>query len=253
MIKCVDISKSYKNGKNIYPVLKKLNLEIEKGGMTAILGKSGSGKSTLLNIIGTLDSPTSGECIVDGVHLENMSEREKARFRNKRLGFVMQDYSLVNHQSALFNIMLPLYFTSESHSKMKKKAHATAELVGIEELTGKRVVDLSGGEKQRVAIARAIVAEPSIILADEPTGALDTKTSEQIIELLRSISGTGKTIVIVTHDLNVANHCDRIVSLKDGQVVSHEQKTEDKGQTADVSRRLKLDCYKIIDDKSIRE
>ena len=218
MIICKGVTKSYKYGKSVTKVLKSLDLEVEQGEMVTILGKSGSGKSTLLNLIGTLDSPDQGEILIDDIHIEKMNEHKKSHIRNTKIGFVMQDYALVNHQSVLFNIMLPLFFSHESMLQMKKRAINVAQLVGIESLIYQKAINLSGGERQRVAIARALVINPKVVLADEPTGALDVKTSGEIVDLLKEINGTGTTIVVVTHDLNVASQCKRVIKLEDGCV-----------------------------------
>ncbi len=218
MIECKGIKKSYKQGKNVNRVLKDINLNIGDGEMVAILGKSGSGKSTLLNIMGTLDVPDAGEILFDGVHLEKMNDGKRSKMRNTRIGFVMQDYALLNYQSVLYNIMLPLFFSGCTFSKMKKKAYEVAEQVGIEDLLQQKAINISGGERQRVAIARALIIEPKVILADEPTGALDVNTSKEITDVFRKINSAGTTIVIVTHDINVAESCDRIVSIVDGVI-----------------------------------
>lgn len=218
MIDCVAVNKAYRQGKNINHVLRDIDLHIEDGEMVAILGKSGSGKSTLLNLLGTLDSPDSGEILLDGTSLVGLSEYNKSRIRNGKIGFVMQDYALMNHQTVMQNIMLPLLFSDYSIKAIKGNAKKVAQLVGIENLLTQKAIDISGGERQRTAIARALIIEPKVILADEPTGALDVNTSMDIMRLLKSINSQGTTIVLVTHDLNVAGLCDRIIKIEDGQI-----------------------------------
>lgn len=218
MIRLEKINKSYVVGKENYKVLKDVDLTIADKEMLAILGKSGSGKTTLLNILGTIDKQDSGTYIIDERRMDNMSEGEKAKFRNQNIGFVMQEYSLINHKTVLFNVMLPMFFGDTKYKLMKEKAREALKKVDLAGVERKKANELSGGQRQRVAIARAIVNEPKYLLADEPTGALDTGTSEEIVNLLKSINKTGTTVIIVTHETMVAESCNRIIRICDGQV-----------------------------------
>ena len=204
---------------NEFEALHGVSCEIQDGEMVAVIGKSGAGKSTLLHILACIDSYQKGEYTIDGTLVKNLSERQYAKIRNEKIGMVMQDFALVEDFSALENVMIPLNFSKKKIKDKKEKALAALNSVGIKDLAKKPCNKLSGGQKQRVAIARAIVNEPTMILADEPTGALDTKTSEEIMELFKSLNHQGKTIVIVTHDPKVAEQCDRIVEISDGNIL----------------------------------
>lgn len=222
MIELEKINKSYIVGKEKYQVLHDIDLIIEDREMLAILGKSGSGKTTLLNILGTLDKSDSGTCSMDGTRTDNMSEGKKADFRNHNIGFVMQEYSLINHKSVLFNVMLPMFFGNTKYKVMKEKAKEALAKVDLAEVANKKANELSGGQRQRVAIARAIVNEPKYLLADEPTGALDTATSKEIVSLLKKINESGTTIIIVTHEAMVAENCHRVIHICDGRIKTEE-------------------------------
>ena len=220
MIKLDNIVKIYNPKKsNEFEALHGVSAEIKDGELVAIIGKSGAGKSTLLHILACIDSYQSGEYTIDGTLVKNLSERQYAKIRNEKIGMVMQDFALVEDFTALENVMIPLNFSKKKITNKKEKALAALRSVGIEELAKKPCNKLSGGQKQRVAIARAIVNEPSMILADEPTGALDTKTSAEIMELFKTLNEAGRTVVIVTHDMNVAEQCGRIIEISDGEIV----------------------------------
>ena len=220
MITIDNIVKIYNpKGSNEYEALHGVSCNIADGEMVAIIGKSGAGKSTLLHILACIDNYQYGEYSIDGTLVKNLSERQYAKIRNEKIGMVMQDFALVEDFTAIENVMIPLNFAKPKIKNKKEKALAALESVGIEELAKKPCNKLSGGQKQRVAIARAIVNEPSVILADEPTGALDTKTSAEIMELFKSLNHEGKTIIIVTHDMNIAEQCDRVIEISDGHVV----------------------------------
>lgn len=212
-----NIGKTYNKGKsNSCEALKNANLEINSGDLMAIIGESGSGKSTLLHILGCLDNPTSGEMYFDGSKVNFKSTKKLANYRSEKIGFVLQDFGLILGETALENVCVPLLFSKTPFSKMKKQAHDSLSLLGIDNLANKRVNQLSGGQKQRVAIARALVNNPDIILADEPTGALDSKTSSEIVNTLLELNEKGKTVIIVTHDAKIAKLCHRVVSISDG-------------------------------------
>ena len=188
--------------------------------MVAIIGKSGAGKSTLMNIIGLLDSYDSGSLKIDGVEASGLRDSRLAKLRNQKIGFVMQDFSLLEHKSVLMDVMLPLYFNNRyNFREMKKLAMDALKKVGITEQASKKVNQLSGGQKQRVAVAGAIINEPSFILADEPTGALDTQTSAEIMALFKNLNDDGKTIIIITHDMNIADFCQRKIEISDGRLI----------------------------------
>lgn len=219
MIQIKDLHKSYKMGKNSLHVLKGINFNVDEGELVAIMGSSGSGKSTLLNILGMLDSSDSGEYILDNVPIKDLNETKAARYRNKFLGFVFQSFNLINYKSAAENVALPLYYQKVPRKERQEKALKYLEQVGLKEWAGHLPSELSGGQKQRVAIARALAAEPKVLLADEPTGALDSKTSYEVMDLIQKINDAGNTILIVTHEPDIADMCKRIVHLKDGVII----------------------------------
>lgn len=214
---CKGITKLYHPGKpNEVAALQNVDLTINQGETIAIQGPSGSGKSTLLHILGCLDSSTSGEYFFEGETVQFANSRRVARLRGGKIGFVLQQYGLLEEQTVLDNVTLPVLFGKQSMRKAGERAREILERLGIGGLRGKRVRQLSGGEKQRVAIARALINDPALILADEPTGALDSATGAQIVQLLLSLAETGKTVVIVTHDVGVAAQCGRHVTIQDG-------------------------------------
>ncbi len=220
MVTIKNVTKIYNPKKsNEFEALHGVSCEISDGELVAIIGKSGAGKSTLLHILACIDSYQDGEYKIDDTLVKGLSERKYARIRNEKIGMVMQDFALVEDFTALENVMIPLNFSKKKIKGKKEKALAALKSVGIEELAKKPCNKLSGGQKQRVAIARAIVNEPSMILADEPTGALDTKTSAEIMELFKSLNKQGRTVVIVTHDPKVAEQCGRIIEISDGKIV----------------------------------
>jgi len=219
MITLENIHKSYNLDSNPLHVLKGINLKIEEGDLVAIMGASGSGKSTILNILGMLDEADEGTYILDETLIANMSETQAAQYRNKFLGFVFQSFNLINYKTALENVALPLYYQGISRKVRQVKAAKQLAKVGLAERTHHLPSELSGGEKQRVAIARALAAEPKVLLADEPTGALDSKTSYELMVLLQDINNQGKTIIVITHEHDIAHMCKRIVQLKDGLIV----------------------------------
>jgi putative ABC transport system ATP-binding protein len=222
MLRATDLHKTYVMGDNIVHALDGVSLQIEEGEMVAIRGPSGSGKTTLMNILGCLDRPSTGSYVLAGEDVSRMSDNSLARVRNHKIGFVFQTFNLLPRMSALENVELPLLYAGESDAK--KKALAALELVGLAERSDHRPNQLSGGQKQRVAIARAIVTHPAIVLADEPTGALDTRTGEDILNLFKALNKQGRTIIIVTHDLKVAGHCPREIYIRDGKIAVSEER-----------------------------
>jgi len=219
MLKISNLHKSYAIGDSSLHVLKGINLDIEDGEMVAIMGSSGSGKSTLLNIIGMLDEADSGDYILDGLPIKNLTEKKAAVYRNKFLGFIFQSFNLINYKNAVENVALPLYYQGLKRKERQKQAMFHLEKVGLTDWAHHLPKELSGGQKQRVAIARALAANPKLLLADEPTGALDTTTSYDIMEFIQQLNDEGKTILIVTHEEDIANMCKRIVRLRDGVIM----------------------------------
>lgn len=220
MIKVTNLNKTYNKGKAAeFHALKGLDFEIENGEMVAIIGKSGAGKSTLLHILGAIDNYDEGSYLLDDIEVGKLSQGKLAEFRNKHVGIVLQDFALVEGFSVIENVMIPLRFSKRSKKDYKNLAMDALKQVEMDELAKKDVNKLSGGQKQRVAIARAIVNDPDFILADEPTGALDTKTTEQIMKLFKELNDKGKTIIIITHDPQVAESCGRVIEISDGVIV----------------------------------
>ena len=226
IIKLKNINKSYGIGKNPLHVLKGIDLDIKKGELVSIMGSSGSGKSTLLNVIGILDNLDDGEYVLDGMPIRDLTEKKAAHLRNEMIGFVFQSFNLISFKNAVENVALPLYYKGISRKKRNKIAMEMLEKMDLTEWWHHLPNELSGGQKQRIAIARALVSNPRIILADEPTGALDSKTSMEMMDLLKEINKTGITILIVTHEYDIAHSTDRIIHLKDGLI----EKTEVNGK-----------------------
>jgi len=219
MIEIKNLHKSYHMGANSLHVLKGINFKVSEGEMVSIMGSSGSGKSTLLNILGILDEADEGTYNLDGTLIKNLNEKVAARYRNKFLGFIFQSFNLINYKSALENVAMPLYYQGVKRNIRVEKAMHYLEKVGLADWASHLPNELSGGQKQRVAIARALASDPKVLLADEPTGALDTKTSYEVMELIQGINDEGKTILIVTHEDDIAHMTKRIVNLKDGIII----------------------------------
>ena len=226
MLEINKLHKSYAIGDSSLHVLKGIDLSIASGEMVAIMGSSGSGKSTLLNIIGMLDEADSGDYILDNVPIKNLTEKKAAIYRNKFLGFIFQSFNLINYKNALENVALPLYYQGLQRKERQVKARFHLQKVGRLDWETHLPSELSGGQKQRVAIARALASDPKLLLADEPTGALDTTTSSDIMAFLQQLNGEGKTILIVTHEEDIAAMCKRIIRLRDGVIMEDKKVTQ---------------------------
>jgi putative ABC transport system ATP-binding protein len=225
MIRISDLHKSYVTGANSLHVLKGINVTIEEGEMVSIVGSSGSGKSTLLNIIGLLDSYDKGEYLLNNTLMASMSETKAAWYRNQMIGFVFQSFNLISFKNAMENVALPLYYQKVSRRKRNKIAMEYLDKVGLADWAHHTPNELSGGQKQRIAIARALISRPKVILADEPTGALDTQTSYEVMDLFHEINNSGITVIIVTHEKDISEKTKRIIHLKDG-IIEKEYKTK---------------------------
>ena len=225
VIRLTDVTKTYSNGKVVVRALRGVNLEIAEGEFIAVMGSSGSGKSTLMNILGCLDVQTEGRYLLDGIDINVLGSDEKAEIRSSKIGFVFQSFNLLARTTALENVELPLVYMNVPGAERKKLAGEALGLVGLAEREDHLPNQLSGGQQQRVAIARAVVNDPRIILADEPTGNLDTATSYEIMGLFRDLNDRGKTIVMITHEEDIATHCKRVLSVKDREIVEDRPNT----------------------------
>ncbi|MFT8315271.1 MAG: ABC transporter ATP-binding protein [Clostridium sp.] len=219
IIKMTNIEKIYKMGSSTFKALSDVNLNIAEGEYVAIVGPSGAGKSTLMNIIGCLDKPSRGEYVLDGINT-NCNDNKLAEIRNKKIGFIFQNYNLLPKLNILENVELPLLYLGYPNNKSKEKVRGVIEKVGLSNHLKHKPSELSGGQMQRVAIARALVTDPQMILADEPTGALDSKTGKEVLKMLTDLNDEGNTIVMITHDMDIASHAKRIITVRDGKIIS---------------------------------
>jgi putative ABC transport system ATP-binding protein len=224
LIKMKSIERFYGTGENKVNALRGLDLSINNGELVAIVGPSGSGKTTLLNILGCLDSPNKGEYFINNIDVSNLNQKELANIRNSRFGFVVQNFALLDDYTVYENIKIPLDYSNIKIKDKKEKIINVLKKLNIEDKINRYPTELSGGQCQRVAIARALVNNPDIILADEPTGALDREMGQQVIDIFKEINNDNKTIIIVTHDSNIASQCDRIITIEDGRIKSNEYK-----------------------------
>ena len=226
IIETHNLKKLYQMGSETIHALAGVDMEIRRNEYIAIMGPSGSGKSTLMNLIGCLDTPTEGEYILNGTPVQGLEDDELARIRNREIGFVFQTFNLLPRASALHNVELPLIYAGVSSKERQQKARHALALVDLADRAGHKPNELSGGQRQRVAIARALVNDPSILLADEPTGNLDSKTSAEIMSVFEELHGTGQTIIMVTHEHDIVEHAERVVTLRDGLIESHDARSD---------------------------
>ncbi|MGG1514993.1 ABC transporter ATP-binding protein [Paenibacillus oryzisoli] len=235
IIELKDITKTYKRGEEDLPILRGISLSVEEGDFVAIIGPSGSGKSTLMNTIGLLDVPSSGSYMLDGVVTEKMNDNELASLRNQKIGFIFQQFNLLPRLTAMENVELPMIYAGIPKKERRERAQAMLTMLGMGQRGHHKPSELSGGQQQRVAIARALAISPSLILADEPTGALDSRTGEEVLELILQLNAQGNTIVLITHDHHIADNAKRVVALRDGVIIDDYRNSEKRRQEQEVS------------------